>query len=141
AAKVTYVAHAAPYSAPLNEADDQDEPYVGGPGSGEDGDYADYEGEQLSEQSGTLDANGTLVVHLSTRIDDEHHQDMRYRVEARVAGDGNREISGAASVPQASAGFPVADRPTAVRARRAKRFAPQQARENRMAPRLLRGRR
>ena len=106
-AKVTYVVHAAPYWSPFIERDDQDEAYGGGPGSGEEGDYADYEGEQLSEQSGTLDANGTLVVHLSTRIDDEHHQDMRYRVEARVTDEGNREISGAASVPATYGSFAV----------------------------------
>jgi uncharacterized protein YfaS (alpha-2-macroglobulin family) len=104
-ASVKYVVHAAPYWSPFIERNDQDETYGGGSESGEEAGYAEYEGVQLSEQSGTLDANGTLVVHLPTRIDDEHHQDMRYRVEARVTDEGNREISGASSVPATYGSF------------------------------------
>jgi alpha-2-macroglobulin len=109
-AAVKYVVHTSPYWSPFIERDDEDEAeaYAGAYGRGEaygdEGYYSGYSGEQVSEQSGTLDANGTLVVHIPTRMDD-HHRDVRYRIEARVTDEGNREISGAASVPATYGSF------------------------------------
>ena len=111
-AAVKYVVHTSPYWSPFIERDDDDESapygnaYGRGEGNGDQGDEPEYFGEQVSEQSGTLDANGALVVHLATRVD-AHHGDIRYRVEARVTDEGNREISGVTSVPVAYGSFAV----------------------------------
>jgi uncharacterized protein YfaS (alpha-2-macroglobulin family) len=111
-AAVKYVVHTSPYWSPFIERDDEDDAemwagvYGRGEAYGEDGDYSGSFGEQVSEQSGTLDANGTWVVQIPTRIDD-HHRDVRYRIEARVTDEGNREISAAASVPATYGSFAV----------------------------------
>ncbi len=73
-------------------------PPVGGEGE-EGGDNADaenddsYGGEQETEQSGTLDADGKLQISVPTRVDSKK-QDLVYRIEARVTDAGNREIAG-----------------------------------------------
>src|SRR5262249_52447069 len=67
-----------------------------GDGEGGGRDY-DYGGDQLSEQTGKLDANGKLTVTIPTSLD-PHKYDARYRIEARVTDESRREISGFNSV-------------------------------------------
>jgi alpha-2-macroglobulin len=93
-ADVKYVVHTLPYWSPFIERDEEE----GTPGQsfgeeGDSGDEGDYAGDQISEQSGKLDADGKLKVRIPTRVD-QHHNDVRYRIEARVTDAGNREISG-----------------------------------------------
>ena len=52
-----------------------------------------YGGEQESENSGTLDADGKLQITIPTTVDSKK-QDLTYRIEARVTDAGNREIAG-----------------------------------------------
>lgn len=91
-ADVKYVVHTLPYWSPFIERDEDE----GAPAEsfGEEGDDSgDYAGAQISEQSGKLDADGKLKIRVHTRVDD-HHNDVRYRIEARVTDAGNREIAG-----------------------------------------------
>ncbi|MGC1266733.1 MAG: MG2 domain-containing protein [Candidatus Acidiferrum sp.] len=93
-ADVKYVVHTLPYWSPFIERDEDDampEESFGSEGDGDDS--GDYAGDQISEQSGKLDADGKLTVRIPTRVD-QHHNDVRYRIEARVTDAGNREISG-----------------------------------------------
>ena len=93
-ADVKYVVHTLPYWSPFIERDEEES--VPGQSFGEEGDSGDegdYAGDQISEQSGKLDAEGKLKVRIPTRVD-QHHNDVRYRIEARVTDAGNREISG-----------------------------------------------
>lgn len=85
-AKVTYVVHRSRYWPPYYEMEDVEE--------GEDEGYG---GEQIVEESGTLNNEGKLEVEIPTEPS-EQHIDYRYRVEARVTDAGNREIAGAAGV-------------------------------------------
>ncbi len=52
-----------------------------------------YGGEQESENSGVLDADGKLQITIPTKVDSKK-QDLTYRIEARVTDAGNREIAG-----------------------------------------------
>ena len=72
------------------------------PAHAQEGDNADagnpqdddtYGGEQESEKSGTLDADGKLQITVPTKVDSKK-QDLVYRIEARVTDAGNREIAG-----------------------------------------------
>jgi alpha-2-macroglobulin len=94
-AKVHYVVHRSRYWYPLWGADDDHEE-DGNPGEEFDGGFVDT--DQLSDEDGTLDANGRLTVSIPTKFDPEKKWDSRYRIEARVTDAGNREISGSASV-------------------------------------------
>jgi alpha-2-macroglobulin len=98
-AQVKYVVHRSTYWSPFFEyegAEDQGD--VGDfEGEGGMGGEADYAGEQLSEQTGKLDANGQLKVTIPTTLD-RGKQDLRYRIEARVTDESRREISGFNSV-------------------------------------------
>jgi uncharacterized protein YfaS (alpha-2-macroglobulin family) len=90
-ANVKYVVHTSIYWSPLFERDEDQE---GGDAEGEaDQQDYDYGGEQRLEQSGKLDAGGRLKIQVPTTINDRHY-DVRYRIEARVTDEGNREISG-----------------------------------------------
>ncbi|HEV2234553.1 MAG TPA: MG2 domain-containing protein [Terriglobia bacterium] len=62
---------------------------------GEDGggDGGGYIGEEISQGTGHLDANGLLKISVPTAVDD-HHRDYTYRVEAHVTDAGNHEIVG-----------------------------------------------
>jgi uncharacterized protein YfaS (alpha-2-macroglobulin family) len=92
-AKVHYVVHRSPYWYPLfYSGDDDDES-----NTGVQDDTGDA-GDELSDQEGTLDANGQLNITFPTAFKPENHGDFRYRVEARVTDAGNREITGYASV-------------------------------------------
>ena len=86
-AKVKYAVHKTRYWYPAY-ADDLDEEQ----GQEAGGDWVD---EQADEQEGTLDADVRLKVKIETRLDGH---DARYRIEARVTDDANREIAGAGSV-------------------------------------------
>ncbi len=97
-AKVKWVVHTSTYW-PMGR-DEDDEQFAAGGGEGEEGgDNADaenddsYGGEQETEQSGTLDADGKLQISVPTRVDSKK-QDLVYRIEARVTDAGNREIAG-----------------------------------------------
>ena len=50
---------------------------------GDAGDEDTYGGEQETEQSGTLDADGKLQITIPTRVNTKK-QDLIYRIEARV---------------------------------------------------------
>ena len=97
-AQVKYVVHRSPYWPPYFDFDSPDSDDAQMDSSDEDGgrEY-DYGGEQLSEQTGKLDANGRLQITIPTQLD-PHKQDMRYRVEARVTDESRREIAGFNSV-------------------------------------------
>ena len=91
-ADVKYVVHVLPYWSPFIDRDeDEGMPYESFEPEGDD--EGDYAGQQLSEQSGKLDADGKLKVSIPSRVD-EHHRDVRYRIEARVTDAANREIAG-----------------------------------------------
>ena len=92
-AKVKWVVHTSTYW-PIGRDEDEDQ-YAGGEGEGYDGGDIDdsFGGEQQSEQSGTLDADGKLQVTIPTRVD-RNKRDLTYRIEARVTDAGNREIPG-----------------------------------------------
>lgn len=93
-ADVKYVVHTLPYWSPFIERDeDEGVPAQSFGDEGEGEGTSDYAGSQISEQTGKLDADGKLTVRIPTRLD-EHHNDVRYRIEARVTDAGNREISG-----------------------------------------------
>ncbi len=97
-AQVKYVVHRSQYWSPFFEYQeaDSDQGNSGFQGDEGEGDY-DYGGEQLSEQTGKLDANGRLKITIPTALD-KNKQDLRYRVEARVTDESRREISGYNSV-------------------------------------------
>ncbi|MCZ6514848.1 MAG: MG2 domain-containing protein, partial [Acidobacteria bacterium] len=90
-AKVTYVVHRSRYWFPLYADEDEWE------NEGEGGDYYDYGSDQVLEKEGTLDAEGKLQIRIPTAVSDRKW-DMRYRIEARVRDEGNREIVGFRSV-------------------------------------------
>ncbi|HEV2447276.1 MAG TPA: MG2 domain-containing protein [Candidatus Sulfopaludibacter sp.] len=50
-------------------------------------------GDQVGETEGRLDADGKLTIDMPTSVSD-HKFDFRYRIEARVTDQGNREITG-----------------------------------------------
>ena len=94
-AKVTWVVHTSPWWAPGRyESDEEDADAGDAEGDEEGGRGYDYAGQEQEEHKGTLDADGKLTITLPTALD-QHHNDLRYRIEARVTDEGNREISGA----------------------------------------------
>ena len=95
-ANVKYVVHTSSFWSPFIERDDEEGGDQEGAEGGDDsqGDYYyDYDRRETAEQSGKLDADGKLTVHIPTKPD-ERRRDLRYRIEARVTDDANREISG-----------------------------------------------
>jgi uncharacterized protein YfaS (alpha-2-macroglobulin family) len=93
--KVTWVVHTSPYWPMGSNEDDE----AGAPQEGDNPDAGNpegddtYGGEQESEKTGTLDADGKLQITIPTKVDSKK-QDVTYRIEARVTDAGNREISG-----------------------------------------------
>ncbi len=86
-AKVEYAVYRDRYWFPL-WYDSEDEAMI------PQGDRADDDaGEEISKDTGTLDADGKLTVNIPSQIS-EHHADYIYRIEARVTDQGNREITG-----------------------------------------------
>ena len=88
-AKVTYVVHRSRHWSPLMYRDENED----NTDNQGDNEQADYGGEQASEQTGQLDAQGHLSVEIPTEVSSKKW-DVVYRIEARVADQGNREISG-----------------------------------------------
>jgi uncharacterized protein YfaS (alpha-2-macroglobulin family) len=76
------------------EDEDDDTPSVDA-GAG-DADPAEYAGDEETEQTGKLNANGTLVIQVPTRPEaaGDSHPDLDYTVEAGVTDAANREIMG-----------------------------------------------
>lgn len=110
-ADVKYVVHRAPsWSYLFGEEQDADFNDAGGAGPQDEGDAADqgddYGGDQLSEQSGKLDANGRLKITIPTKVD-KHKGDANYRIEARVTDESRREIAGHNSVLATYGSFQV----------------------------------
>jgi uncharacterized protein YfaS (alpha-2-macroglobulin family) len=91
-ANLKYVVHTAGYWSPFIE---RDEEQLGQDFAGDEGEEAGYEyaGEQILEQSAKLGADSKLTVRIPTALN-EHKNDVRYRIEARVTDEANREISG-----------------------------------------------
>ena len=106
-ADVKYVVHTSEYWSPYI-AHDEDTDLSSGQsqGEGDQSDEGDYAGEQVSEQTGKLDPDGKLKIHIPTKVDGHAH-DMRYRIEARVTDAGNREIAGHNSVIATYGSFAV----------------------------------
>ena len=115
-ADVKYVVHRGPSWSYLfgdEEGDYGDEGAMEGGDVGDAGDDGeaggqgyDYAGEQLSEQSGKLDANGRLKITIPTKLD-KNKQDAVYRIEARVTDESRREIAGHNSVLATYGSFQV----------------------------------
>ena len=86
-AKVKYSVYRSRYWFPLwYDPDDQPD---------QEGDQSDdyFAGDQVSEQSGMLDADGKLQIDIPTEVT-ERGFDTLYRVEAHVTDSANREIAG-----------------------------------------------
>jgi uncharacterized protein YfaS (alpha-2-macroglobulin family) len=109
-ADVKYVVHRAmSWSYLFGDSDMDYSDQEGGPSdtgdqSSEDDDYA---GEQLSEQSGKLDADGRLKITIPTKVDDKDKRDYVYRIEARVTDESRREIAGHNAVTATYGSFQV----------------------------------
>jgi uncharacterized protein YfaS (alpha-2-macroglobulin family) len=112
-AKVKYVVHTSTRYWWGEETDES---------GGDDAENADAESEggeidnswgetEQQEHEGVLDANGRLVVSVSTAIDNKHN-DVDYRIEARVTDAANREVSGHTSVLATYGSFRVSVEPT-----------------------------
>lgn len=88
-AKVKYSVYRDFYWFPLwYDSEDEEMPEPGADGDAVD----DSAGDQLSDQEGQLNADGVLTITVPTTV--SRGGDFRYRIEARVADDANREISG-----------------------------------------------
>ena len=93
-AKVKWVVHTSPYYPPGRWAsEDEDMGGAADEGNSDEGQYDQYGGEQEQENAGVLDADGKLQITVPTTVS-KQHQDLTYRIEARVTDAGNREISG-----------------------------------------------
>jgi uncharacterized protein YfaS (alpha-2-macroglobulin family) len=88
------------YHAPHYWWDEDGEDGGGGMGYGRDAgeegdDSGGYVGDQESEQTGRLDANGKLTITVSTGLDAPNRKmDQDYTVEAGVTDAANREVTG-----------------------------------------------
>jgi uncharacterized protein YfaS (alpha-2-macroglobulin family) len=95
-AKVTWVVHTSMYW-PIGRDESDEEASAEQEGDSAEADDAEGDdtdaGEQASEKSGTLDADGKLQVTIPTKVDSKK-RDLTYRIEARVTDAGNREIAG-----------------------------------------------
>lgn len=106
-AKVTYAVYRSLYWSPILYAD-RDEDFDGA--NAADADENGPVGGQEAEQTGTLDADGKLVVTIPTTISKDK-TDALYRIEARVTDEGNREISGTGFVTATYGSFAVGVEP------------------------------
>jgi uncharacterized protein YfaS (alpha-2-macroglobulin family) len=111
-AAVTYDVHTSPYYSPFMDRDEDDDSDASaadadsGDDASGDSDDQDYSGDEISEQKGQLDANGKLQIKIPTSVDKDHN-DIVYRIEARVTDAGNREIDGHNSVIATYGSFAV----------------------------------
>jgi uncharacterized protein YfaS (alpha-2-macroglobulin family) len=69
-------------------------------------DDVDIGGEQAQQNEGRLDEDGKLTITIPTAVS-EHGADLRYRIEARVTDEGNREIIGTGWLAATYASFYV----------------------------------
>ena len=112
-AKVKYVVHTSTHYWWDEETDEGD----GGDAESDDaesegGEIDDTWGEtEQQEHEGVLDANGRLTVSVPTAVDNKHN-DVDYRIEARVTDAANREVSGHTSVLATYGSFRVSVEPT-----------------------------
>jgi hypothetical protein len=109
-AAVTYVVHTSTYYSPFMDRDADDDSDASQADSSDsdtaDSDDQDYSGDEISQQTGTLDANGKLQITIPTSVD-KNHDDIVYRIEARVTDAANREIDGHNSVIATYGSFQV----------------------------------
>jgi uncharacterized protein YfaS (alpha-2-macroglobulin family) len=78
-----------------DEEDDDDNGFArGDEGDGGDEGYGGSYGDEENAGTGTLDANGKLVVKIPTRFVENAHDDKDYTVSAGVTDQAGREISG-----------------------------------------------
>jgi uncharacterized protein YfaS (alpha-2-macroglobulin family) len=95
-AKVKWVVHTSTYW-PMGRGEEDEEAGAEQEGDNPDADNPEgddtYGGEQESENSGALDADGKLQITIPTKVDGKK-RDLTYRIEARVTDAGNREIAG-----------------------------------------------
>ncbi|MBZ5525827.1 MAG: alpha-2-macroglobulin, partial [Acidobacteriia bacterium] len=106
-AQVKYVVHrATSWSYLFGDEEDMGPGGEGDFDGGGGGEESEYAGDQLSEQSGKLDANGRLHITVPTTVSD-HKYDYRYRIEARITDESRREISGHNSVLATYGSFQV----------------------------------
>ena len=108
-AKVTYVVHTSPHYWWDEDEEDDNSDSADAANTDDSGDTWNQTEQQ--EQSGVLDSNGRLTVTLPTRLDDKHN-DIDYRVEARVTDAANREIAGHSTVLATYGSFRVSVQPT-----------------------------
>ncbi|MBC7926722.1 MAG: alpha-2-macroglobulin [Bryobacteraceae bacterium] len=97
-AKVKYVVHRSRYWPPWYDQDEEDE------SSSTDAQDEYLANEQMLEQEGKLDANGMLNVEFAS---EKTGYDLRYRIEARVTDEANREVSGTGWITATRARFYV----------------------------------
>jgi alpha-2-macroglobulin len=109
-AKVKYVVHTSTHYwwGEEDEGGDADSPDAESEGGEMDNTWGETEQQ---EHDGVLDANGRLVVSVPTVVDNKH-QDVDYRIEARVTDAANREVSGHTSVLATYGSFRVSVEPT-----------------------------
>jgi hypothetical protein len=98
-AKVTYTVHRSRYWFPYYGDEEDLEEEEGD----DDGRWS--QNEQLLEETGKLDSEGRLRVRIPTQL---WPADARLRIEARVADQANREISGSGSIIATRASFILA---------------------------------
>jgi uncharacterized protein YfaS (alpha-2-macroglobulin family) len=115
-AKVKYVVHTSThYWWDEGEGDSGSGDAEGGDAEGDTGeaDNSDYAGAETEQQEheGVLDANGMLTVSVPTAVDGKH-EDVDYRIEARVTDAANREVAGHTSVLATYGSFRVSAEPS-----------------------------
>ena len=93
--KVKYSVFRSNYQFPYWQILWGDEEFFGDEGEG--GYEPDYYGQEISQGTGELDAQGRLIVKVPTEIDSDGKLDYKYRVEAHVTDASNREIIGGRS--------------------------------------------
>jgi Large extracellular alpha-helical protein len=109
-AKVTYVVHTSPHYWWDEDGNGSDDGDADNP-EGEGGEIDDtWDETEQQEHQGVLDSNGRLSVSVPTTIDGKH-QDVDYRIEARVTDAANREVAGHTSVLATYGSFRVGVEP------------------------------
>jgi alpha-2-macroglobulin len=96
-AKVKWVVHQERSYSGLNMYAEETEDEGEGAEEGDEEGGSDSErsyGEQSEENSGILDERGQLQITIPTEFGENKHNDITYRIEARVTDEANREISG-----------------------------------------------
>ncbi len=110
-AKVKYVVHTSTHywwDEDTDDAGDADNPDA----EGDTGEVDDTWGQtEQQEHEGVLDANGRLAVSIPTVLNNKH-EDVDYRIEARVTDAANREVSGHTSVLATYGSFRVSVAPS-----------------------------